>query len=458
MRSVFTVHVPECSVRQIDGSYKRKNEMITTAPHVTQTHQVETTLFFVLLQLVVIILTARAAGNLARGVGQTRAVGEIVAGLLLGPSLLGRIYPDAFEYVFHSVSSTPISVISQVGLTLLMFQIGMDFEFAHLTEKRNRRAVSLISAATIILPFVFGMMLGQISAPYLAPGINPLPYSLFLGAALSITAVPILGRILMELDLTRTPLGAVVISSAAINDVMGWLALAVISALSLSQFSLAGTLIQVGWLLLYMACCWLAVRPLLKWVIARFDLSKDRLPPDLMAILLALVFVSGMCTFKIGIFSIFGGFMLGVLVHDNHRLAYLWKRGVGDFVLVFFLPIFFTYTGLRTNIAGLDTVPLWNWCAAIVFFAVLGKFGGGYLGARLSGLDRQEAGTVGILMNTRALMELIVVNIGYDLGFIPQNVFTMLVIMAIFTTVITAPMVRAALPKMGYAVPRGIDA
>jgi Kef-type K+ transport system membrane component KefB len=193
-------------------------------------------------------------------------------------------------------------------------------------------------------------------------------------------------------------------------------------------------------------------------MVGRFDLTQERLPANLMAIMLALIFLSGMCTSAIGIFSIFGGLMLGILVHDHPRLVHLWKRGVGDFVLVFFLPVFFTYTGLRTNITGLDTLSLWNWCAAIAFFAVLGKVGGGILGARLAGFGRYEAGIIGVLMNTRGLMELIVVTIGFDMGFIPQNVFTMLVIMAVFTTVITAPVVRASFSKMGYAVPRGIDA
>ena len=150
--------------------------------------------------------------------------------------------------------------------------------------------------------------------------------------------------------------------------------------------------------------------------------------------------------------------MMGVLVHDQLKFVALWKRNVGDFVLVFFLPIFFTYTGLRTNIVGLDTLALWNWCLIIVLAATFGKFGGGYIAARLTGLDHHHAKTIGILMNTRGLMELIVLNIGYDLGFLPQNVFTILAIMAVVTTVITAVVLRSALPKMGHAVPRGIDA
>jgi Kef-type K+ transport system membrane component KefB len=390
--------------------------------------------------------------------GQPRAVGEIIAGLVLGPSLFGHLFPDISNYVFHSVSSLPITIISQIGLLLLMFQIGMDFDFSHLTEKKNRKAVQMVSIACIALPFALGLMLGQISAPYLAPDIQPLPYSLFVGTALSITAVPVLGRIMMEFNLTRTRVGAIAITAAAVNDVVGWLLLAVISALSVAQFSAQGTLVQLGWLLLYVAICWWSVRPFLGRLIRRFDLDQDRLPPNLMAIVLALIFISGMCTYGIGIFAIFGGFMMGVLVHDQHKFVALWKKTVGDFVLVFFLPVFFTYTGLRTNIAGLDTLPLWSWCLILILAATLGKFGGAYLAARIAGLDNHHANIIGILMNTRGLMELIVLNVGYDLGFIPQSVFTMLVIVAVFTTVITAPVLRSVLPRIGYAVPRGIDA
>jgi Kef-type K+ transport system membrane component KefB len=262
----------------------------------------------------------------------------------------------------------------------------------------------------------------------------------------------------MEFDLTRTRVGAITISAAAVSDVVGWLLLAVISALAAAQFSAQATFVQLGWLLLYGAICWWLVRPFLRWLIQRSDLSHDRLPPNLVAIALALTFISGMCTYRIGIFAIFGGFMMGVLIHDQPKFVALWKKTVGDFVLVFFLPIFFTYTGLRTDIIGLDTLALWNWCLILILAATLGKFGGGYVAARLAGLDHHHANTIGIMMNTRGLMELIVLNIGYDLGFLPQNVFTMLVIMAVFTTIVTAPVLRRVLPRIGHAVPRGIDA
>lgn len=431
---------------------------MSTAPPVSSVHQVENTLFFVLLQLIVIIIVARAAGNLARKAGQPRAVGEMIAGLVLGPSLVGHFFPGFSEFLFHSVPAMPVTIISQIGLILLMFQIGMDFDFSHLTEKTNRRAVTWISVACIGLPFGLGFGIGQWSQPYLAPGIPVLPYSLFVATALSITAVPILGRIMMEYDLTQTQVGAIAISAAAVNDVVGWLMLALISALSMAQFSLTATLTQLGLLALYVVVCWLVVRPLFHKFARRFDLDESRIPGNLLAATLVCIFVSGLATFKIGIFAIFGGFMMGVLVHDMPKFVAMWKRSVGDFVMVFFLPVFFTYTGLRTNIAGLDTLDAWQWCMLLVFAAIVGKVGGAYFGARMAGLSLYQANSIGILMNTRALMELIVLNVGYDAGFIPRDVFTMLVIMAIFTTVMTGPLLRNQLPKMGHRIPVGIDA
>jgi Kef-type K+ transport system membrane component KefB len=433
--------------------------MSTSAVAANSVHQVEQTLFFVLLQFILIIGAARVAGEMARKIGQPRAVGEIIAGLVLGPSLFGQLFPGLSDYLFHSVSSLPINIISQVGLILLMFQIGMDFEFSHLKARNNRQAVALVSVSCIVLPFGLGLLMGYLSAPYLAPNIPLLPYCLFVGTALSITAVPILGRIMMEYNLTQTHVGAIAISAAAVNDVVGWILLAVISALSTSQFSVWSTLAQLGLIGVYIVICLLVIRPLLQHIIRRFDLSGDApIPGTLLAIMLMFIFGSGMATFKLGIFAIFGGFMLGVLVHDQSQLVAKWKASVGNFVTVFFLPIFFTYTGLRTNISGLDSLSLWGWCLLMVAAAVFGKMAGAYTGARISGLSVPQSGTIGVLMNTRALMELIVLNVGLDAGFIPQNVFTMLVIMAVVSTIMTGPGLRSQLPRMGHLVPAGIDA
>jgi len=430
--------------------------MNTSALH-SAVHNLEELLFFTLLQLVIIIAVARVAGNFARKIGQPRAVGEIIAGLVLGPSLLGSLAPETFQFVFHSMDTTPLTVMSQVGLILLMFQVGMDFDFSHLTEQRNRVAVVAVSAAGVIVPFALGLLFAMLTAQVLAPEVNPLIYSLFVATAFSITAVPILGRIMNEFGLNRTQLGAITISSAAINDVVGWTLLAAISAAVAANFSLLGVVWQVGELGLYLLVCWLVVRLIKRHIISRYDLGKG-LPRDLMAILLVMIFVSAMVTGQIGVFAIFGGFVMGVLFHTDHALVTAWKDKVADLVTVFFLPIFFTYSGLRTDITGLDSWELWMWCCFAIFLATVGKFGGCYLGARFAGLGVYESRSIAIMMNTRALMGLIVLNVGRDLEVISPDVFTMMVLMAIFTTVVTAPCLRLWLPRTGHRIPVGRDA
>ena len=414
-------------------------------------HQTETLLFFTLLQLVIIILAARLFGEIAVRCSQSRAVGEIIAGLLLGPSLFGLLAPDTFAHVFRSVAPEPMTILSQVGLILLMFQIGLEFEFSHLSDRTNRKAVLNVSASGLLLPFALGVGFGWLSWPNLAPQISPLAYCLFVGTAFSITALPILGRILMELELTRTRLGVIAISSAAINDVVGWLMLAVVSALAASQFRPEVFVANLAMIAVYVALCFWFVRPALLALCGRL-LKHESLSPNLVGILIAAIFLSGMITFKLGIFAIFGGFILGMLLHDQPSLVRLWRERIGQFVLVFFLPIFFTYTGLRTHIDALSSPALWGWCLLLIAAATLGKFGGCYLAARFSGLDRREAGAIGVMMNTRALMELVVINVGLDLGVIPPNVFTMLVIMAIVSTVVTTPVLKRLLGVTGRRV------
>lgn len=319
-------------------------------------------------------------------------------------------------------------------------------------------AVVGISAASIALPFALGYGVGIASAPYIAPEVPVLPYALFVGTALAITAVPILGRILREFGLNRTRVGAIVISSAAINDVAGWTLLAIITSLSVAHFSLAATLEQISLIVLFVILAWFVLRPFVLAVISKFDLNGDRIPQNLLAIILALIFLCGMLTYKLGIFAIFGGFALGVLVHDQTKFVELWKRNIGEFVIVFFLPVFFTFTGLRTSIGGLTTSTLWFWCLLLIVAAVVGKVVGAYVAARMSKISHDESISIGVLMNTRALMELIVVNIGFEHGFIPQNVYTMLVLVAITTTIMTSPLLRLFLPRTGHVVPKGIDA
>lgn len=415
-------------------------------------HKTEALLFFTLLQLTVIVLAARIGATVAVRIGQTAAVGEIIVGILLGPSLFGLLAPDVFQYVFHSGTPEPMQMLSQIGLVLLMFQIGLEFDFSHLNERRNRKAMLWVAAASLIGPFALGYGIGHISAPILSPSAHPVISALFIATAFSITALPILGRIMMEFDMTRTPIGVIAISAAAINDVIGWLLLALITTLTLSDFNAVSFAAKVALVLVFFVVSWFGVRPLMKNILHRFDSKNGALSNNLLGLVLAAIFLSAMTTYQLGIFAIFGGFMMGVLLHDEHAFVKTWRTRISPFVMVFFLPIFFTYTGLRTNIGSLDSASAWGWCGLIVLLATLGKFGGAYIAARLTGMSHTEAKVLGIMMNTRALMELIVINVGYDLGVISQQMFTILVIMAIFSTVITSPCLRRWLPHIGIPV------
>ncbi|MCG3149693.1 MAG: Na(+)/H(+)-K(+) antiporter GerN [Verrucomicrobiae bacterium] len=412
-------------------------------------HETEKLVCFTLLELLAILLAARLAGKAAQRLGQPRVVGEIVGGLLLGPSLFGRLLPAQFEFVFHSIAPLPLVILSQIGLVFLMFQIGLEFDFAHLKEKPNRTAMLWVSLAGIVFPFGLGWLIGDWSHPVLAPGINPLGYRLFLGAAMSITAIPILGRIMMELGITKTRLGVIAITAAALNDIAGWTLLAIVSALTVAEFSAVSFLTKLGLLGLHLVFCLLVARPLLRKLVDKLMGTREQIPHELMALMIAVTFVSGLITYSLGVFVIFGGFVVGVLLHDHHRFVAAWNKSVSHFVTVFFLPIFFTYTGLRTNVNGLDSWGLWGWCLIIIGGATIGKFVGCGAAARACGLSWADAGCLGIMMNTRALMELVVINVGYDLGVIPPNVFTMLVLMAIFSTVITAPLLRVYFRMVG---------
>ncbi|MEY2885142.1 MAG: hypothetical protein RL490_2866 [Pseudomonadota bacterium] len=420
-------------------------------------HGTEALLFSVLVQLIIMIGAARAMNILFRRWGQPGVIGEIIAGLLLGPSLLGALFPDVALALFGAKPQQAVTVLSQLGLTLLMFQIGMDFEFSHLKDNRNQRGVAAIAVVSVAVPFALGFGLGQVSATMLAPGIDPLVYSLFLGNALAITALPILGRILNQFGLNRAPLGVVAIAAAALNDVMGWLLLAAITGIAAAQFSGSHFALQVGGVVALALAAKFMLAPLVGRLVAHLPVKNGQLDATLTAVALCLVFGLAICTYKLGIFAIFGGFLAGLVFHPHAEFVAAWRRQVGQFVLVFFLPIFFTFTGLRTNLLGLDVGDL-GWLALVLALAIIGKIVPVYVTARLSGFRHHEATILGSLMNTRALMELIVLNIGYDLGFLPQKMFTMLVVMAVVTTIMTGPLLTRLLPRIGHVIPKGIEA
>jgi Kef-type K+ transport system membrane component KefB len=420
--------------------------------------QTEDVLFSTMLQIVVIVLGARCANRLLRELGQPGAVGEIIAGLLLGPSLLGYFFPGVSSFLFNPTAAMPISIISQIGLILLMFQIGTDFEFARLRNGRNRNTVVAIAVVSITAPFSLGLLIGYISASVLAPSTDIFTYSLFIGVALAITAVPILGRMLREFELTRTEVGVITISAAAVNDVVGWLLLAGTTAYATGHFSVLHTWLQVGAISALVLVLWFVGRPAVDWLMRTLPVVGGQISSNLMAVTIALLFSLGICTYLVGIFAIFGGFAAGLLFHRHRAFVEAWRHQVGQFVLVFFLPVFFTYTGLRTNVLGLTTQSDWEWFSVILAAAIIGKIVPVSAAARISGFSLDESVVMGVLMNTRALMELIVLNIGFDLGFIPHHVFTMLVVVAVVTTVMAAPLLRILLPRTGHVIPLRVEA
>lgn len=402
---------------------------------------IEIILLKVILQLTAIIIAARLFGAIFRRFGQPVVCGEIAGGLLLGPSLFGRFFPEAFRTIFDPSLGSIFSILSQLGLIFLMFLIGLEFDFGHLSD--NRRTAISVSLTGILLPFSLGFGLGWWMHGTLGLDGSWLSFSLFLAAAMSITAIPILGRIMIELNLNRTRIGSLTISAAAIDDAAGWIILALVTAIVKSTFDARNLAFMIAAVIAYGLFMSFGARPLL---IRLFSTQFTRNGKDLslngLALIIIGVLISAALTNIIGIFSIFGAFMLGAILYDQHDLRKAINRRMHDFVTAFFLPIFFTYTGLRTDIGAMSGWTLWILCGLVLAAAVGGKLGGCTLAARLSGIPTREAAMIGTMMNTRALMELIVINIGYDLGIIPKSVFFMLVFMAVVTTYMTTPILR----------------
>jgi Kef-type K+ transport system membrane component KefB len=401
----------------------------------------ENILLIVVLQLIVIVASSRVFGVLFRRIGQPFVCGEIAAGLVLGPSLFGGMFPALFHKIFAPSVSQMFSILSQIGLILLMFLIGLEFDFDHL--RKNRGSALAISSTGILFPFVLGFLLGRFMHSALHLSGSWISLSLFMAAAMSITAIPILGRIMVELNINRTRIGSLTISAAAADDASGWIILATVTALARSSFDpLKMALMVLETVGCVVSIVWI-VRPLLKkWTAYHLRTNSGKLSAGGLGITLIVIFLAAALTNLIGIFSIFGAFLLGAVLYDQREFREAIQRRMQDFVTVFFVPIFFTYTGLRTDIGTMVGGSLWVLCGLVLLTAFVGKFGGCSLAARLNGLPWREASMIGVMMNTRALMELIVINIGFELGIIPKSVFFMLVFMAVVTTYVTTPALR----------------
>jgi Kef-type K+ transport system membrane component KefB len=412
--------------------------------------QTERLLLRVLVQLTVIIAAAQVGARIARWFRQPAVVGEIAAGLLLGPSLFGWLMPGLAKEVFAPETAGVMQILSQLGLILLLFLVGLEFDFAHL--RWHGTAALATSLTGVMLPFALGAGLAPLIYPWLEP-VNGhhapfLGFMLFMGVSMSITAIPVLARILLELDIVRTRIGVVTMTAAAVDDVIGWLLLAAVSSLVQAQFNGWRIALMTGLTLGFLALVTLIIRPLMKRILRYCYTGKERdeLAPAGLAFVLTALFLCAIATNLIGIFAIFGAFLLGAALSDEEPLRKALGRELRDFLSVFFLPIFFTYTGLRTNIGSLETVTHWLILAALLAAAIAGKWGGCTLAAWAGGFKLREAACIGALMNTRGLMGLMVINVGRELGVIPASMFCMLVLVALLTTLMTTPLVRWLAP------------
>lgn len=396
-----------------------------------------------LYQLMLILCVTQAVVWVSRRfLAQTAVSGEILAGILLGPSCLGAIFPGLLEKIFTPATSGVFTALAQLGLIYLMFEVGLEFHFGETFGGNKRRIVS-VAAAGMALPFGLGFFTAPFFYHQMPAPLPPLlGFQLFFATAMSITAIPILGRIFMELGLSHTRIAALVLSSAAIDDVAGWIMLGVVSAIVQSKFSSAALLIRIVLLAAYLLALFYAARPLLRNRIAISREKQAGLSGMAISLICVFVFVSATITSLIGVFAIIGAFCAGVALHDDRRFVEEWRSRITSMVRAILLPIFFTYTGLRTDIGALDSAGMWGLCGLVLLIAFAGKFGGTFLAARLSGETLRNSITIGTCMNTRALMELVALNVGYDLGVVPRPMFTMLVLMAIASTFVTTPVVR----------------
>lgn len=404
----------------------------------------EQTLLTVLVQLAVIIVAARAVASLAVRLRQPAVVGEIAAGILLGPSCFGHFFPDLSRAVFDPSVNVVFGVLSQLGLILLLFVVGLQFDFSHL--RAHGKAAVGISLSGICLPFLLGVVLAPILWPHLeslSSG-RPVPYLgfvLFMGTAMSITAIPVLGRLMMELRITETRIGAVVISAAAVDDACGWILLATVTSVVQADFQIWLTLGMIGATLGFFVVMLFVVRPVFRGFLRRALVQGNGdLGANSLTVVYTGVFVCAMVTSLIGIFAIFGAFVMGTVLSGERQVREVMSRHLRNFLAVIFLPIFFTYTGLRTDIGALGRPVDWLLFGGVLLCAIAGKLVGCAIAARLGGFSLREAICAGAMMNTRGLMELIVINVGRDLGVVPDSVYTMLVLMALVTNVMTTPL------------------
>lgn len=399
-------------------------------------HNLKHPLAILLLQIITIIIVARLFGWIFRKIGQPSVIGEIIAGIFLGPSVVGMYFPEYSGLLFPTESLGNLQFLSQIGLILFMFVVGMELDLKVLKNKANDAVV--ISHASIVFPFALGIGLAYYVYNDFAPkGVAFLSFSLFLGIAMSITAFPVLARIVQERGIHKTKLGAIVITCAAADDITAWCILAAVIAI-VKAGSFTSSLYVILLAFTYVLAMLFIVKPFLKKV-GDLYATRDNLSKPVVAIFLLTLIISSYLSEIIGIHALFGAFLTGAIMPDITKIRNIIIEKVEDVALILLLPLFFVFTGLRTEIGLINDPYLWKITGFIILVAVVGKFFGSTLAAKFVGQNWRDSLTIGALMNTRGLMELVVLNIGYDLGVLSREIFTMMVIMALVTTFMTGP-------------------
>jgi Kef-type K+ transport system membrane component KefB len=399
-----------------------------------------------MLQIIVIIALARLFGFLFKKIGQPAVIGEIVAGIVMGPSILGHFFPDITNFLFPAASLGTLSFLSQIGLILFMFIIGMELDLKAIGKQAYDAVV--ISHASIIIPYTLGMGLAYfIYKDYAPAGTSFLSFALFMGIAMSITAFPVLARILQEKGLTRSKLGAMALTCAAADDISAWCILAGVIALVKSGSSIS-VLYTIGLTIIYVLVMLKLVRPALRRLEHVYN-NREAKRTAVIAFLFVMLIVSSYITSIIGVHSLFGAFMAGVIMPQSFSFRKIVTDKIEDISIVLLLPLFFVITGLRTQVGLLNDTSLWITFGWVLLVAVAGKFGGSALAAKVVGQSWRDSLSIGVLMNTRGLMQLIVLNIGYDLGILSPEIFAMMVLMALVTTFMTGP----ALDLINWLIP-----
>jgi len=401
------------------------------------TNNVRYPISILFLQVLIILVTSKVFGIILRMLGQQTVIGEIIAGIFLGPSILGWLFPDLFALIFPHDSLISLQFLSQIGLVFFMFVIGMELDLSKIKNKTQDAVI--ISHASIIFPFFLGACLSYFIYDYLAPrNVNFLSFTLFMGIAMSITAFPVLARILKERGLTRTPLGVLAITCAAADDVTAWCLLAAVIAI-VKAGSIVSSLFTIGLAIIYILFMFKVIRPWVQTISEKRN-NGEKVDKTTIAISFFVLLLSAYFTEIIGIHALFGAFIAGVIMPNNIHFKDILINKIEDVSTVLLLPIFFAFTGLRTQIGLLNTSYLWFICGIVILVAIIGKFGGSALTARIVGHKWRDALSIGALMNTRGLMELVVLNIGYDLGILSPEIFAIMVLMALTTTFMTGPL------------------